>query len=178
MAFDAFLYFPNAATLKGETQDDEMAAKNAFELRSFEFGAENNVNIGSETGGAGSAGKATFKDFTIKKRTDTASCGLFHTLVTGNHATEAIIELRRSGGSSDRSGATFMKFHFKMVMVKDMSWNGQEGDDILEEDITFEYGAIKIEYFKQNKDGKLQKASGAQGEVKWSRVKNKADYAV
>ncbi|MBD8891297.1 Hcp family type VI secretion system effector [Roseibium litorale] len=178
MAFDAFLYFPGQNLVVGETTDSEMSKNNAFELRHFDFGAETNVNIGSDTSGAGAAGKTTFKDFTIKKRTDTASCGLFHTLCTGNHFKEAIIELRRSGGASDKSGKTFMKFHFKMVMVKDMSWSGDEGDDILEEDIIFEYGAIKVEYHKQSPDGKLTKASGGQGEAKWSRVLNSASYEV
>lgn len=178
MAFDAYLYFPGQSLVIGETTDDKMAKNNAFELREFEFGAENNVNIGSDTSGAGAAGKATFKEFKIKKRTDTASCGIFHTLCTGNHFKEGVIELRRSGGSADSSGSTFMKFHFKLLMVKEMTWAGEEGDDILEEEITFEYGAIKVEYFKQSSDGKLAKASGGQGETKWSRVLNKAIYEV
>ncbi|QPH54085.1 Hcp family type VI secretion system effector [Pontivivens ytuae] len=179
MAFDAFLYFPGQSLVVGETLDDEMGSpsKKAFELRSFNFGAENKINIGSDSGGGG-AGKAEFKEFTVSKRTDTASCGLFHTLCTGTHFDEAIIELRRSGGSTDRSGATFMKFHFKMVMVQDMTWSGQEGDDICEEEIIFQYGAIKVEYFKQDSKGKMSKAQQGQGEVKWSRVLNKNVYEV
>ena len=177
MSFDAFLYFPNQSLVVGETQDDAMSKNKAFELISFEFGAENVINIGSISGGGG-AGKASFKEFNVTKKTDTGSCGLFHTLCTGTHFEEAIIELRRSGGSADASGATFMKFHFKLVMVQDMSWSGSDGDDVCEESIVFQYGAIKIEYFKQAKDGKMSKADGGQGEAKWSRVKNKADYAV
>lgn len=177
MAFDAFLYFPSQSLVIGESQDDDMNKLKAFELRSFEFGAENMLNIGSESGGGG-AGKATFKEFTVTKKTDTASCGIFHTLCTGTHFDEAIMELRRSGGSTQKSGATFMKCHFRLMMVQDMSWSGADGDEFLEETVIFQYGAIKIEYFKQDKAGKMQKASGGQGEVKWSRVKNKADYVV
>ncbi|WP_417689107.1 Hcp family type VI secretion system effector [Roseibium sp.] len=179
MAFDAFLYFKDPKNkVIGETTDKEMGSDNAFELRSFEFGAETNVNIGSDTSGAGAAGKTTFKDFQITKRTDTASCALFSALCSGQHFQEAIIELRRSGGAAGKSGKTFMKIHFKMVMVKDMGWSGSEGDDILEETIVFEYGAIMIEYSKQSKDGSLKKADGTQGEAKWSRVLNTADYQV
>ena len=98
MSFDAFLYFPkDSGKVAGETQDAEMSKHKAFELISFEFGAENNVNIGSISGGAG-AGKATFKEFSITKKTDTGSCGLFTCLAMGTHFEEAIIELRRSGG--------------------------------------------------------------------------------
>lgn len=177
MAFDAFLYFPGSVEIKGETLDSEMSKKHAFELLSFGFGAENTINIGSQSGGAG-AGKVTFAEFEITKRTDTASCGIFATCCTGNHFDEAIIELRRSGGSGQKTGATFMKIHFKMVVVNDMNWSGSDGDDICEESIKFRYGAIKIEYFKQDAKGKMSKASGAQGEVKWSQVLNEANYSV
>lgn len=175
MSFDAYLYFPGQSLVEGETTDEDMAANKAFMLSAFNFGAENTINIGSGTGGGG-AGKATFKEFRVVKETDTASCGLFATLCTGNHFDEAIIELRRSGGSSDSSGATFMKFHFKMVMIQNMTWSGRSGTDVCEEEVIFQYGAIKVEYFQQGNDGKMKKASGGQGETKWSRVKNKADY--
>lgn len=176
MAFDAFLYFPGDSKVVGETMDSEMSKNKAFELREFSFGAENIVNIGSETGGAG-AGKATFKEFNVKKRTDTASCSLFQQLCVGKHFDEAILELRRSGGSSETSGSTFMKFSFKLVMVQEMSWSGADGDDVLEEDVIFQYGAIKIEYFQQTKDGKMVKPKTSSGaEALWSRVLNKATY--
>ena len=177
MAFDAFMYFPMQASIVGEVQDQAMKAKNAFAIKSFEFGAENKIDIGSDTEG-GAAGKATFKEFTIKKKTDTASCGLFHALCEGKHLTEGIIELRRSGGAAGASGATFMKFHFKLVMVQDLGWSGADGDDVCEEDLIFQYGAMKIEYFRQGADGKMKKAQGGQGEVKWSRVKNAAVYDI
>jgi type VI secretion system secreted protein Hcp len=177
MAFDAFMYFNDSSKISGETQDDTMKKKGAFELRSFDFGAENTINIGSDTGGAG-AGKATFKEFKITKRTDTASCAIFENLCMGTHFDEAFIELRRSGGGSGGSGKTFMMFHFKLVMVQDFSWNGADGDDVLEEEIVFQYGAIKLEYSMQTAKGTMQKAPGNQGETKWSRVLNKAIYEV
>ncbi|MEM0922151.1 MAG: type VI secretion system tube protein Hcp [Pseudomonadota bacterium] len=177
MSFDAFLYFPSQSLVVGETQDKAMAKNKAFELLSFEFGAENNINIGSISSGGG-AGKASFKEFTVTKKTDTGSCGLFHTLCTGNHFKESIVELRRSGGSADASGATFLKFSFKLVMVQDISWSGSDGDDVCEETVIFQYGAMKIEYFEQGSDGKMKKASGGQGEAKWSRVLNSAVYDV
>ncbi len=178
MAFDAFLYFPGSeALVEGETQDIDMSKKKALELISFEFGAENTINIGSGSGGGG-AGKATFKEFNVTKKTDTASCGLFQNLCSGKHFPEAVIELRRSGGADDKSGTTFMKFSFLLVMVQDISWSGSDGDDVCEEQVIFQYGAIKIEYFKQAKDGKMSKADGAKGEAKWSRVRNQANYAV
>lgn len=170
MAFDAFMYFPSPKIpVPGETQDGVMKEKAAFELKSFEFGAENTINIGSSSGGGG-AGKATFKEFNITKTTDAASCGLFTCLCTGNHFQDAIIELRRSGGATDASGVTFMKFTFKLVMVQDITWSGTDGDDVCEENVVFQYGAMHIEYWRQKKDG----TAGDKTEAKWSRTLNKA----
>jgi type VI secretion system secreted protein Hcp len=173
MAFDAFMYIPNISELKGETQDDDMSKKDAFEILSFEIGAENNINIGSISGGGG-AGKATFKECTITKKTDTASCGLFLKLCEGKHFDDAHIVLRRSGGADNVSGATFLQFDFKLMMVQDISWSGSDGDDICEETVVLQYGAMKVTYSKQDKQGKMAEHSKAM----WSRVKNKADLVV
>lgn len=173
MSFDAFMYIPGESKLEGETQDDAMAKQKAFEILSFEIGAENNINIGSISSGGG-AGKATFKELTVTKKTDTASCGLFTRLVEGGHIQDVHIELRRSGGADGASGTTFLKFDFKLVMLQDISWSGSDGDDICEETLVMQYGAMKVEYSKQDIKGKMAKHSDAM----WSRVKNKAALEV
>lgn len=173
MAFDSFMSISGDSSVKGETQDDVMSKQGAFEILSFEIGAENNINIGSISEGGG-AGKATFKEFTITKKTDTASCGLFAKLCEGKHFDEGVVELRRSGGAAGVSGTTFLKFSFKLLMVQDISWSGSDGDDICEETVIYQYGAMKVEYSTQGKDGKMTKHSDAS----WSRTKNKADYLV
>lgn len=168
MAFDAFCYMPSDK-IKGETQDTDYKPKGAFEILSFELGAENTINIGSITGGGG-AGKATFKEFTITKKTDTASTQLFEALVTGQHIHTAIIELRRSGQSSKtlRSGGVFMKFEMRLVMVQDISWSGSDGDDICEESVILQFGSIEITYTPQDAAGK----DGTKCVTRWNRVKN------
>lgn len=173
MSFDAFMYIPAEEKLKGETQDESFSEKNAFEIMSFEIGAENNINIGSISAGGG-AGKATFKELTVTKKTDTSSCGLFTRLVEGGHIQDVFIELRRSGGAAGASGATFLKFDFKLVMLQDIAWSGSDGDDICEETLVLQYGAMKVEYFKQDITGQMATHSTAL----WSRVKNKAALEV
>ncbi|MCR8827350.1 type VI secretion system tube protein Hcp [Pseudosulfitobacter koreensis] len=173
MSFDAFMYMPGEGKLKGETQDDDMSKLDAFEILSFEIGAENNINIGSISSGGG-AGKATFKELTVTKKTDTASCGLFTRLCEGGHIQDVHIVLRRSGGTAGKSGATFLKFDFKLVMIQDISWSGSDGDDICEETLVMQYGAMKVEYSQQDVKGTMKKHSDAM----WSRVKNKAELTV
>ena len=174
MAFDAFCYFPGNKKLTGETQDKAMSKEGAFEILNFEIGAENNINIGSITSGGG-AGKATFKELNVTKKTDTCSCELFSSLCKGSHIDDMVIELRRSGQQGDAdSGSTFLKWEFKLVMVQDISWSGSDGDDVCEEAIIFQYGAMKVTYTKQDKQGKGAGDTSAE----WSRVLNQANLAV
>lgn len=171
MAFDAFCYFLDK-DVKGETQDKTYKDKGAFEILSFEIGAENNINIGSISAGGG-AGKATFKELTITKKTDTASCEMFSRLCDGTHFDDMHIVLRRSGGGG-KSGTEFLKWEFKLVMIQDISWSGSDGDDICEETVIIQYGAMKVTYIAQT-------ATGDAGEEKsgeWSRVLNQANLAV
>lgn len=177
MAFDAFCYSPSHKDkIPGETQDKDMSEKKAFELMSFEIGAENNINIGSVTGG-GAAGKAIFKELTLTKKTDTASTGLFHAMCAGEHFDEVVVELRRASGqhASGMSGKTFLKFDLRLVMVKDISWSGSDGDDVCEETVILEFGAIRIHYFPQDAKGKM---ASKPEEAMWSRVKNNASLTV
>ncbi|MEM9583106.1 MAG: type VI secretion system tube protein Hcp [Pseudomonadota bacterium] len=172
MAFDAFCYF-TGTDVAGETQDKTMKDNKAFEILSFEIGAENNINIGSITAGGG-AGKATFKELNMTKKTDSASCAMFSKLCEGNHFDDMVIELRRSGGTPGVSGKTFLKFEFKLVMIQDISWSGSDGDDICEETVVMQYGAMKVTYTKQDKQGK----DSGEFSGEWSRVLNEANLAV
>jgi len=172
MAFDAFGYF-TGSDVSGETQDTKMKEKKAFEIISFEIGAENNINITSMTAGGG-AGKATFKELTITKKTDTASAAMFSKLCEGNHFDDMVVELRRSGGAAGVSGKTFLKWEFKLVMIQDISWSGSDGEDICEETVVIQYGAMKVTYTPQTSAG----ADGTPTTGEWSRVLNTANLAV
>ena len=177
--FDAFMYCGPAnsgGTFEGETQDETMSSKKAIEIISFDFGVENTINIGSISGGGG-AGKATFKEFNITKKTDTASTDLFHACCSGSHFDDVYLQLRRAAGVSaeGKSGVKFIEFHFKLVMVQDISWSGSDGDDVCEEAVILQYGAIQIQYYKQEKTGKM---APKPQEATWSRVKNIAALTV
>jgi len=127
MAFDAFLLFKkgtNALDVVGETLD-KIYAK-SVEISEFNFGVENTLSIGSAAGGAG-AGKATFKEFTVKKVVDTASPALFKTSVVGGHYDEVKLYIRKAGGKS--TGQAYLIFTFGTVAVKTLTWSGATGDD-------------------------------------------------
>ncbi len=177
MAFDAFLVFKSegaaAVKIEGETLDEEMSKQNAFELSEFNFDIENTLNIGSASGGAG-AGKVQFNEFNVKKRTDKASPVLFLNCCNGGHFGDVELHLRKSGVDKAKTGGNYLRFSFKLVAVKKIGWSGTTGDDVCEEEVTFEYGAIRIQYWWQDPDGSVKGPK----ETEWSRVKNKASFTI
>lgn len=173
MAFDAFLNFVPAGAadaITGESTDTQF--KGWFEIKEFSFGIENTVNITSASTGAG-AGKAEFKEFTIKKQTDKASPSLAITCGQGGHYELVQLRLRKSGvKSSGGAGDVYLAYDFKLVAVKSVEWSGSSGDDVPEETVIFEYGALKIGYKPQDKTGKL----GNVIERSWCKVTNNQDF--
>lgn len=141
MAFDAFIVFTGAGVgakdIEGETLDDEMSKKKAFEVSEFNFDVENTLNIGSASGGAG-AGKVQFNEFIVKKRTDKASPFLFLHCCNGGVFNDVYLLLRKSGVDVSKSGGNYLKFSFKLVAVKKIGWSGTSGEDVCEEEVTFE----------------------------------------
>jgi type VI secretion system secreted protein Hcp len=178
MAFDAFVQFTTAGAaenIKGESLDSEFKGSDGwFSIKEFSFGIENTLNISSASGGAG-AGKADFKEFTIKKQTDAASPILAATCGKGGHYKNVVLKLRKSGVSSTgKSGGTYLQYDFATVAVKSVEWSGSSGDDVPEETVVFEYGALKILYFPQNADGTLN--SGAKVERAWNKLTNSTNF--
>jgi len=155
MAFDSFLQFykKGALAVQGETQDKQFPG--AFEISEFSFGAETVVDIKSATTGGG-AGKATFKEFTVKKSTDTASPSLLIYLAQGQHYDMLTLSMRKGGAAAGKSGATYLQFKFGMVMVKSIEWSGSSGDDVPSESVVFNFGEIQITYRQQTSTGDLK----------------------
>jgi type VI secretion system secreted protein Hcp len=202
MAFDSYMQFLPAtgSALKGESQvqlnlsNDTLANANpalqqgcVFEIDDFSFDIEQVLNIGSQSSGAG-AGKVTFNPFQITRKTDRASPVFFMMCCAGQHFKQVTLCLRRAGagvgtagggatagqGSATMSsGTTFLRFDFALVAVKTISWSGSDGDESPKEEVTFEYGALMVQYIQQQ-------ASGQQGSTvsgSWNRVYNNNNFS-
>lgn len=164
---DAFMWFSGpTGIIKGESQDKALAGKEAFELTEFTVKAENATNIGSATSGGGGAGKVKFDRLNIKKFSDSATCGFFLALSTGQHFDDAVIQLRRNQNP-------YLEFKFKVCLVSEIE-TSQSGDDEAEDSIVIDWGAVVIEYFKQDTKGKLALDQRAM----WSRICNDASDSV
>jgi len=164
MAFDAFLKI-TTPDVAGESQDAKH--KGEIELFSFSLGAHNPTTIGSATGGAG-AGKVSFSNFSIMKKTDKTSPILFQACAGGTHYGKAVITLRKAGGDAQ---VEYLKYSFGTVFVESINWSGSSGgDDAPAESVSFVYGDFQVDYQPQGKDGKPEGGAIHGG---WSVMNNK-----
>lgn len=178
MAVDAFLQFTKkgdgSVDLDGETKDEtigkDLPGPKPFQIEDWNFGVTQTLNIGSARGGAG-AGKASFDPFHVKKNIDIATPFLFKTCCVGGHYQDVILAVRRAGGTATQSGQVYLKFHFKLVAVANIAW--ANGDPSPTEEIDFEYGALKFEYYPQKQTGGRQDTPES---AQWDRVLNGAEF--
>jgi type VI protein secretion system component Hcp len=149
-----------------------VAAGTVFEIEDYNFDIEQTLNIGSQSSGAG-AGKITFNPFSITRKTDKASPIFFQMACSGTAFEVVSLLLRKSSGAgagnNNTSGITFLRFDFKLVAVKTISW--AHDDESPKETVTFEYGGLQVRYCPQNPDGSL--AAAVPGG--WNRVRNISD---
>jgi type VI protein secretion system component Hcp len=191
MAIDSYVVFVpyTGNPLEAESQvdmthnDEELAkgdlvgfAKNTqvFEVSDYSFDIEQALNIGSQSSGVG-AGKVTFNPFSITRKIDKASPKLFDMACAGTAFKQVILALRKSTGAnvtagSAASGQVFLRFDFKLVAVKTISWS--HDDESPNETVTFEYGGMLIRYCQQKPDGSFEGVIPGG----WNRINNKQDH--
>ena len=149
---------------------------NVFEVEDFSFDIEQTLNIGSQSSGAG-AGKVTFNPFSITRKIDKASPVFFEMACSGTAFQQVSLALRKSvgaaGGGGDTSGQIFLRFDFKLVAVKTISWS--HDDESPKEEVTFEYGGLQVRYNQQDPSGSMTKGKAAIFTGGWNRVKNIKD---
>ena len=180
MAINAYMWFQgyDGKFLESESQvdfttDPQKSAvhyppnANLFEVEDYSFDIAQTLNIGSQSTGAG-AGKVTFNPFSITRKIDKASPVLFQMACSGKAFQTVALVLRKSGGGSS-PGIAFLKFTFKLVAVKTISY--AKSDESPNEVVTFEYGGLVMEYWQQKPDGSM----GLKVVDGWNRVKNILD---
>ncbi len=135
-----------------------------FEVETFNFDIEQTLNIGSQSSGAG-AGKVQFNAFNVTRKIDKSSPIIYQMACSGTPFQKVSLGFRKSAGG-DSTGVMFLRFDFKLVAVKTISW--EHDDESPKETMAFEYGGLIMRYCQQNPDGGL----GAIIPGGWNRVKN------
>jgi type VI secretion system secreted protein Hcp len=178
MAVDAFMWFNGTNgtidKIVGETSDKYIkknagAQQTPFNVKEYSFDVENLSTLSSATGGSG-GGKANFNPLSFSKEVDTASCPLFQCCAMGSHIDEAYLVMRKAGGNVT-DNLPYLIFTFKFVFITGVNWS-ISGDEPIGESVTFMYGAMRIEYFKQNNKGARITPSIP---AEWNRVNNTRD---
>ena len=142
--------------------------KALFEIDDYSFDVEQTLNIGSQSTGAG-AGKINFNPFSVTRKIDKASPTFFLMAAQGTTFKEVTLAMRKSSGIAT-GGSTFLRFDYKLVAVKSISWS--HDDEAPRETIVFEYGGLQMRYSQQDPSGKML-APTAGG---WNRIKNNQDF--
>jgi type VI secretion system secreted protein Hcp len=154
--------------ISGESLDK--AHQGTVALNSFELGVENDQTIGSGTSGAGT-GKAVFQPFRVTKNVDTSSPNLVLASAAGAHFPQVNLYLRKTGASGVLPG-DYLVYRFKMVFVSSVAWSGSSGDELPQETVEFQYGALQVSYAAQSPTGQLQTPLVTQ----WSQITNTPEF--
>lgn len=183
MAVDAYMTFEpytgpaldaesnvSFANNSSDTLGQGLVAGKVFEIDEWsQLSIEQTLSIGSQSTGTGS-GRVDFKEFSITRKIDKASTKFFDMACSGTPFKMVTLCLRKSGGG-DTTGFVFLRFDFKLVAVKTISWSHDETSP--KEEVTFEYGGLLVRYTPQT-------SAGAMGTVQtagWNRTKNVKDWS-
>ena len=138
--------------------------RQCFEVTTFSFDVEQTINMSSQSAGAG-AGKIQFNPFKVTRKIDKATSKLYQMACRGTTFDFVRLGFRKAGGTT-ASGLFFLRFDFKLVALKTISWS--HDDESPTEDLEFEYGGLKLTYALQNPDGSI----GAPFEAGWNKITN------
>lgn len=161
MASDNFLQI---AGIKGESTDDKH--KDWIEILSYSWGVSQLASATQSSAGGGTTQRADFRDFSISKLADIATPLLFKFCAQGNHIDEIKFELCRSAGDQK---LVYMTYTFKNVVISSLVISGGDAGEPVE-NVTFNYGEVKVNYVKQ-----ARKGGGGSGnmEAGWNLETNK-----
>jgi type VI secretion system secreted protein Hcp len=151
MAVDMFLKLDG---IKGESKDHKH--KDEIHIESFSWGMNQTGAHGA--GGGGGAGKVSMHDISITKFVDKSSCALMLACCSGKHIKEALITVRKAGDKP----LEYLKIKLTDILISGVQHAGH-GNDLLTENITFNFAKFQTEYQEQKPDG----TGVAAGEAGW-----------
>ncbi|MFK3798139.1 Hcp family type VI secretion system effector [Pseudomonas sp. NPDC088444] len=143
MAIDMFL---KIGDIKGESKDS--SHKDEIDIRSFQWGMAQSGSM--HQGGGGGAGKVNIQNLSLTKFLDKASPNLMMACSSGKHYPEAVLTIRKAGGTSP---IEYMIITLKEVMIASYSSDAGCNDEIIPETISLNFGKVEVSYQPQKADG-------------------------
>ena len=138
-------YFLKLDGITGESVDSKH--KGEIEVLSFSFG-ESNVR---PPGGGGGAGRVEMSDFTFTARTSKASPLLFQHCAQGKHIKQAILTVRKAGGSQQE----YLKIKLNDVLISSYALGADEDAPTPEDAFSLNFVKLSYDYAPQKSDGSL-----------------------
>jgi type VI secretion system secreted protein Hcp len=142
MAVDMFFKITN---VPGESADKTHGGE--IDVLAWSWGASQSGTTHVGTGGG--AGKANFQDLSFTKYIDKGSTPLLQHCATGKHITEALLTVRKAGGTP----LEYLKIKLTDCLVSSYSTGGSGGEDRLTENVTLNFAKVDYEYVQQKPDG-------------------------
>jgi len=90
---------------------------------------------------------------------------------TGAHFTDASLYIRKAGATAP---VDYLIYKFKLVLVSQMKWAAANGDDSPQETVTFQYGALQVNYTPQTATG----GPGRTVTQTWNQVTNTSTFDI
>jgi type VI secretion system Hcp family effector len=139
----AGLTFLKLDGISGEAKDKQH--KGDIEISSFSFGVSNQLNIGSQSSGAG-AGKVTFNAFNITKKIDKASPLLFNAAASGKHIKLAELLFARKAGGKQMD---YLYIKLTNVLISSVQ-DGSSSKGTPEERVSFAFQKMQETFINGN----------------------------
>ncbi|MCL2075108.1 MAG: type VI secretion system tube protein Hcp [Betaproteobacteria bacterium] len=142
MAQDIFLKLTG---IDGESLDS--THKNEIELLSWRWCVTQESNMHSGFGGG--AGKATVGDLSFQHAIDRATPNLLKYCLTGKHISEAVLTVRKAGGTP----LEYLKITMTDVIVTKVEPMGNSSSERIYEEVALAFSKVSQEYVIQNQQG-------------------------
>lgn len=157
MAVDMFL---KMKPIKGESRDSKH--KEEIDVLAWSWGASNSGT--AHMGGGAGAGKVNVQDLSLTKYVDSASTDLMLACCNGKHFDEALLTVRKAGGTP----VEYIKITMTEVLISSVSTGGSGGEDRLTENVSLNFAKVKVEYTPQDAKG----APGDTMTMTWNIAEN------
>jgi type VI secretion system secreted protein Hcp len=159
MAVDIFLKIKG---VDGESDDDKH--KKEIDVLAWSWGLSNSGS--AHVGGGAGAGKVNVQDLSCTKWVDASTPKLVLACCNGSHYDEALLTVRKAGGSSP---VEYIKLKLQEVLITSVSTGGSGGEDRLTENLTLNFAKFNLDYTPQDAKG----AAGTAIPAGWDVAANK-----
>lgn len=157
MALDMFIKIDG---IKGESTDDKH--KDEIDVLSWSWGMS---QAGKPQTGAGKAGKVSFKDLIIVKRTDKATSALMLACSNGSHIKAATLTVRKPG----ENRAEFVRMDLSDIVVSTLDDVTCGDDPFITEQVTLNFSKVQFQYFRQKADGSQEPVPPFKWDIKTNK---------